>query len=65
MSDIEGTNLQLVSAKAITEHHLRLSFESVNGGGELDLYFNKKGVLTSLGRNTLQKSDFEVLRESI
>ena len=65
MSDIEGTNLQLVSAKAITEHHLRLSFESVNGGGELDLYFNKKGVLTSLGRNTLQKSDFEVLRECI
>jgi hypothetical protein len=65
VSDIEGTNLQLVSAKAITEHHLRLSFESVNGGGELDLYFNKKGVLTSLGRNTLQKSDFEVLRESI
>jgi hypothetical protein len=62
---IEGSDMQLVSATAITDHQVRLSFDSAIGGGELDLYFNKKGVLTSLGRNTLQKSDFEVLRESI
>ena len=60
---IEGSDMQLVSATAITDHQVRLSFDSVTGGGELDLYFNKKGVLTSLGRNTLQKLDFEILRK--
>ena len=65
MNGLIGSGLRLVSAKAITDHQLRLSFVSATGGGELDLYLNKKGILTHLGRNTLQKSDFEELRNCI
>ncbi len=65
MNGLIGSGLRLVSARAITDHQLRVSFVSATGDGELDLYFNKKGILTHLGRNTLQKSDFEELRNCI
>ena len=51
--------LELEQAIEITSHQLRLVFSH----GILDLYFDKKGQLTSVGTNTLNREDFLKLKE--
>ena len=54
-------DLRLVKAQSLTDYHLRLTFESPMGGGELDVYFDAKGRLTNVGNCTLDDSDRQKL----
>ena len=54
-------DLRLVKAQSLTDYHLRLTFESPTGGGELDVYFDAKGRLTTVGNCTLDDSDRQKL----
>ena len=54
-------DLRLVKAQSLTDYHLRLTFESPMGGGELDVYFDAKGRLTNVGNCTLADSDRQKL----
>ena len=65
VQSLDGKSLQLTSAKALTDYHVRLCFNSPSGGGELDLYFDGKGRLTNIGANTLREKDWVELRQSI
>ena len=65
VQSLDGKSLQLTSATALTDYHVRLCFNSPSGGGELDLYFDGKGRLTNIGTNTLREKDWAELRQSI
>ncbi|MBP5543398.1 MAG: AAA family ATPase [Kiritimatiellae bacterium] len=65
LQSLKGKPLQLVSAKAFSDYHIRLSFQSPIGGGELDLYFDAKGRVTNSGVNTLNEKDWNALKQSI
>lgn len=58
-------DLHLVRAQSLTDYHLRMTFKSSSGGGELDVYFDAKGNLTSTGNCTLDSADLQKLVQSI
>lgn len=57
----KNMDLHLVRAQSLTDHHLRMTFKSSSGGGELDMYFDENGKLTKPGNCTLNNSDRQQL----